>query len=64
MGANTEDPGELCVVACKAIRDFDIALRGPAVREDEGVSTPAESALAWISKFLWEVAARPDGDST
>jgi hypothetical protein len=29
MGAKTEDPGELCVVACKAIRDFDIALRDP-----------------------------------
>jgi hypothetical protein len=60
MGTNTEDPGELCVVACKAIRDYDIALRDATVRADEGYDTPAQDALDKIPKFLWAVAVRPD----
>jgi hypothetical protein len=59
-GADTEDPGELCAVACKTIRDLDIALRDPLVHADDQENrSPAEEFLTGIPKFLWAAAVCP-----
>jgi hypothetical protein len=48
-------------VACKTIRDFDIALRDPLVHtDDQGFGTPAEEFLQGVPKFLWAVAVSLD----
>jgi hypothetical protein len=75
MSADSEDPAELCVVACRAIRDFDTSLQqrqfGPSINDDgaddytDDVSVtpfdlgPAATSLAAIPAFLWLAASNP-----
>jgi hypothetical protein len=61
MEADTEEPGVLCMVACKGVRDFDTALCDPAVRAEHDCTTgPAEDAFTDIAKFLWATAVLID----